>query len=70
MVKWLLFGAAVLALLLLAAQLGAFSGQAPGDMGERDGRLKPPSRRPTASAARPTCGSASERPTRALRRWR
>ncbi len=47
--KWLLFGAAVLALLvLLAAQLGAFSGQAPGNMGERDGRLRPPSKTPNS----------------------
>ena len=47
--KWLLFGTALLAVLvLLAAQLGAFSSQAPGDLGVRDGRLKPPSKTPNS----------------------
>jgi uncharacterized protein (DUF1499 family) len=47
--KWLLFGTAALALLvLLAAQLGAFGGHAPGNLGVRDGRLKPPSNTPNS----------------------
>lgn len=33
---------------LLAAQLGAFSGRAPADLGMRDGRLKPPSATPNS----------------------
>jgi hypothetical protein len=37
--KWLLFGTVALAVLvLLVAQLGAFSGQSPANMGVRDGR--------------------------------
>jgi uncharacterized protein (DUF1499 family) len=47
--KWLLFGIAALALLvLLAAQLGAFSGQAPANPGVRDGRLRPPAKTPNS----------------------
>jgi uncharacterized protein (DUF1499 family) len=47
--KWLMFGAAALAVLvLLAAQLGAFSGQAPGNLGVRDGRLRSPSKTPNS----------------------
>ena len=47
--KWLLFGSGALAVLvLLAAQLGAFSGQAPANLGVRDGRLKPPSKTPNS----------------------
>jgi uncharacterized protein (DUF1499 family) len=47
--KWLLIAALGLAALtLLAAQLGAFSGHAPGHMGHRDGRLKPPSKTPNS----------------------
>ena len=42
--KRLLLGVAAGALLvLLAAQLGAFGGTPPNDLGVRDGRLKPPS---------------------------
>lgn len=33
---------------LVAAQLGAFSGRAPADLGVRDGRLKPPSATPNS----------------------
>jgi uncharacterized protein (DUF1499 family) len=47
--KWLLIAALGLAALtLLAAQFGAFSGRAPGHMGPRDGRLKPPSKTPNS----------------------
>lgn len=47
--KWLLIGLAVLALLLLAAgQAGLLAGQAPTDLGVREGRLKPPSRTPNS----------------------
>ncbi len=47
--KWLLFGAAALAVLvLLAAQLGAFSGHAPDNMGVRDSRLRAPSKTPNS----------------------
>ena len=47
--KWLMFGTAALAVLVLvAAQLGAFSGQLPGNMGARDGRLRPPSKTPNS----------------------
>ena len=40
--------AALAALVLLAGQLGAFSGRAPTDLGVRDGRLKPPSQTPNS----------------------
>ena len=43
--------AALLALplaVLVAAQLGAFSGRVPSDLGVRDGRLKPPSATPNS----------------------
>lgn len=43
---WLLLGGA--AALLAAGQLGALRGQAPGDLGVRDGRLKPPSKTPNS----------------------
>lgn len=47
--KWLLIAALGLAALtLLAAQFGAFSGRAPGHMGPRDGRLKPPLKTPNS----------------------
>jgi uncharacterized protein (DUF1499 family) len=47
--KWLLFGTVALALLvLLAAQLGAFTGHAPANPGVRDGRLRPPSETPNS----------------------
>jgi uncharacterized protein (DUF1499 family) len=47
--KWLLFGTVALAVLvLLAAQLGAFSGHAPDNMGVRDGRLRAPSKTPNS----------------------
>jgi uncharacterized protein (DUF1499 family) len=48
-VKWLLFVLAALAVLVLvAAQLGAFSGRAPVNLGARDGKLKPPSKTPNS----------------------
>lgn len=43
-----LAAAALAAALLLAAQLGAFSGRPPTDLGVRDGRLKPPSSTPNS----------------------
>jgi uncharacterized protein (DUF1499 family) len=43
---WLLLGGG--AALLLAGQLGALRGHAPGDLGVRDGRLKPPSKTPNS----------------------
>lgn len=44
-----MLGAAALALLvLLAAQLGAFGGTPPNNLGVRDGRLKPPSKTPNS----------------------
>jgi uncharacterized protein (DUF1499 family) len=47
--KWLLVAVATLAALtLLAAQLGAFSGRPPTQLGHRDGRLKPPSKTPNS----------------------
>jgi uncharacterized protein (DUF1499 family) len=47
--KWLLLGTGSLAVLvLLAAQLGAFSGHAPTNPGVRDGRLRPPSKTPNS----------------------
>jgi uncharacterized protein (DUF1499 family) len=47
--KWSSLGIAALALLvLLAAQLGAFSGRPPGQHGPRDGRLKAPSKTPNS----------------------
>lgn len=47
--KWLLVvlvGVPVLA--VIAGQLGAFSGRVPGDLGVKDGKLKPPSRTPNS----------------------
>ena len=47
--KWLLFVlAALVVLVLVAAQLGAFSGRAPTNLGVRDGKLKPPSKTPNS----------------------
>jgi uncharacterized protein (DUF1499 family) len=47
--KWLLFVlAALVVLVLVAAQLGAFSGHAPSNLGARDGKLKPPSKTPNS----------------------
>lgn len=47
--KWLLVILAALALLvLLAAQLGAFSGTAPDNLGVRDGKLRAPSKTPNS----------------------
>jgi uncharacterized protein (DUF1499 family) len=47
--KWLLIAVAGLALLVvLAAQLGAFSGHAPDNMGVRDGKLRPPAKTPNS----------------------
>lgn len=46
--KLLLAAAALAALVLLAAQLGAFGGHPPTDLGVRDGRLKPPSPTPNS----------------------
>jgi len=49
MARTLLLGAAALAaLVLLAGQLGAFSGRPPTDLGVRDGRLKAPSPTPNS----------------------
>jgi uncharacterized protein (DUF1499 family) len=39
---------ALTALMALAAQFGALSGQRPGDLGVKDGRLKPPSLTPNS----------------------
>ena len=38
----------LVALTLVAGQLGAFSGQPPANLGHRDGRLKPPSKTPNS----------------------
>ena len=47
--KWLLFGLVALAVaVLLAAQLGAFSGRAPSNLGVREGKFKPPSKTPNS----------------------
>ena len=47
--KWLLYGLAALSLLvLLAGQLGAFSGRAPANLGLRDGKFEPPSNTPNS----------------------
>jgi uncharacterized protein (DUF1499 family) len=47
--KWLVLGTATTALLvLLAAQLGAFSGHAPDHLGVREGRLRAPSKTPNS----------------------
>jgi uncharacterized protein (DUF1499 family) len=48
-VKWLLIIAVVLVVgALVAGQLGLLQGTAPGDLGVREGRLKPPSRTPNS----------------------
>jgi uncharacterized protein (DUF1499 family) len=49
-----LAAAALAALVLLAAQLGAFAGRPPTDLGVRDGRLKAPS--PTANSVSSQAG--------------
>ena len=46
--KLLLAAAAMAALVLLAAQLGAFSGTAPDNLGMRDGKLRAPSKTPNS----------------------
>jgi len=47
--KWLLIVVAALALgVLLAAQLGAFSGKPPDHLGPRDGKLRAPSKTPNS----------------------
>jgi uncharacterized protein (DUF1499 family) len=47
--KWIALAAVgLVALTLLAAQLGAFRGQMPPNLGHRDGRLKPPSKTPNS----------------------
>jgi len=47
--KWLLIGVGVLAVLvLLAAQLGAFGGRTPNNLGPRDGKLRAPSKTPNS----------------------
>lgn len=47
--KWLvLAGIGVVAITLVAAQLGAFSGKMPLNLGHRDGKLKPPSKTPNS----------------------
>lgn len=48
-VKWILIALVVLTLLAVAAgQLGFLAGSAPGDLGVKDGRLKPPARTPNS----------------------
>jgi uncharacterized protein (DUF1499 family) len=47
--KWVLIGLLVVVLAaVLAGQLGLLRGQAPQDLGVRDGKLKPPSRTPNS----------------------
>lgn len=46
---WLFWGVLALALLLIAAgQMGLLQGKRPGNLGVKDGRLKPPSRTPNS----------------------
>jgi len=47
--KWLVLASiGVVAVTLVAAQLGAFSGKMPLNLGHRDGKLKPPSKTPNS----------------------
>jgi len=47
--NWIVLAAlGLVALTLVAGQLGAFSGRAPANLGQRDGRLKPPSKTPNS----------------------
>ncbi len=47
--KWILLSViGLIAVTLLAAQFGAFSGKAPANLGHRDGKLKPPSKTPNS----------------------
>jgi uncharacterized protein (DUF1499 family) len=47
--KWLVIGIAVLVVAaLLAGQLGLLQGRAPNNLGQRDGKLKPPSKTPNS----------------------
>lgn len=49
MIKWLVMALVALpVLLLLAGQMGLLRGQAPGNLGLRDGKLKPPSKTPNS----------------------
>lgn len=49
MVKWLVIALVALpVLLLLAGQMGLLRGQAPGNLGVREGKLKPPSKTPNS----------------------
>ena len=48
-VKWLAVGIAVLVLLaVVAGRLGLLQGKAPGNLGVREGRLKPPAKTPNS----------------------
>jgi uncharacterized protein (DUF1499 family) len=47
-VRLIMFSVGLTLLVLLAAQLGLFHGKAPGDLGVREGRLKPPSTTPNS----------------------
>jgi uncharacterized protein (DUF1499 family) len=60
--KLLVAAAALAALVLLAAQLGAFGGSPPTDLGVRDGRLKPPS--PTPNSVSSQAGLWPDHPQR------
>ena len=64
--------AALALLVLLAAQLGAFSGQAPANLGVRDGRLQAAveDAQQRQQPGRPVGRSTRCRTTRASRRWR
>jgi uncharacterized protein (DUF1499 family) len=53
---------ALAAALLVAARLGAFAGREPGDLGVRDGRLKPPS--PTRNSVSSQAGLYPDHPMR------
>ena len=49
MIKWLLMALVALPLLLLlAGQIGLLRGQPPGNLGVREGKLKPPSKTPNS----------------------
>ena len=48
LLRIVLIALAMVGLVLVAARLGAFSGRPPGDLGVRDGRLKPPSSTPNS----------------------
>lgn len=64
LLKWIVFALLALAVAtLLAGQLGLLGGRMPGDLGVKDGRLKPPSATPNSVSSQ--AGLHPDHPMRA-----